>query len=66
MTIHRLTDGPLAQGLMAGSERVYELLALGTNLPQSIAGDTRPFTLGYVDWQHADRSAYHVSDEFSV
>jgi len=64
--IRRLSDEPLTAGLVAANERVYELLTLGASLPQAIAGDTRSYTLRYIDWQHPERNVYHVTDEFAV
>jgi type I restriction enzyme R subunit len=61
-----LTGEPVGPGLIPASERVYELLTLGTSLPQTIAGDTKSYSLRYVDWQHPERNVYHVTDEFPV
>ncbi|NLT72696.1 MAG: hypothetical protein GXX94_00670 [Chloroflexi bacterium] len=48
--IRRLRDegepgAGMADGLVAASERVYQLLTLGTSLAQAIDGDTRSHTL---------------------
>ncbi|MHB1317674.1 MAG: type I restriction endonuclease subunit R [Anaerolineae bacterium] len=64
--IRRLRDEPMANGLIAANERVYELLTLGTSLAQTLGDDTRSYTLHYIDWQHPERNVYHVSDEFPV
>lgn len=63
--IRRLKNEPY-DGLVRTSEKRYDLLTLGTSLPQTIDGDTRSFTLHYIDWRHPERNVYHVSDEFSV
>lgn len=53
-------------GLLRTNEKIYELLTLGTSLPQAIDGDTRSFSLRYIDWQHPENNVYHVTDEFVV
>ncbi|RLC86219.1 MAG: restriction endonuclease subunit R [Chloroflexi bacterium] len=53
-------------GLIPTSQRVYELLTLGTSLKQTIHGDSKSFSLRYIDWQHSENNVYHVTDEFSV
>lgn len=53
-------------GLVRTSEKLYERLTLGTTLTQTIDGDTRSFSLHYIDWQHPENNVYHVSDEFEV
>ncbi|MHB1295308.1 MAG: type I restriction endonuclease subunit R [Anaerolineae bacterium] len=64
--IRRLRDEPMADGLIVANERVYELLTLGISLAQTIDGDTRSYTLPYIDWQHPERNVYHVTGEFAV
>ena len=39
--IRRLTDVSLNDGLVRANELVYDLLALGISLPQTVEGDTR-------------------------
>ena len=53
-------------GLVRTNEKVWELLRYGKAVPQTVDGDTKSFTLQYVDWQHPERNAFHVSDEFAV
>ena len=53
-------------GLVRTSEKIYDLLTLGTSLPQTIAGNTRSYTLRYIDWKHPSNNVFHVSDEFAV
>lgn len=54
-------DGP-----QKTNETAYDLLTLGTALEQSIEGDSRSFTLRYIDWQKPDKNRFHVTAEFSV
>lgn len=63
--IRRLKDEPY-DGLMHTSEKLYDLLTLGISLPQTIQGDTRSYSLRYIDWKHPANNVFHVSDEFSV
>jgi len=63
--VETLRDEPY-QGLIPTSERVYELLTLGTSLRQTIDGDTKSFSLHYIDWQRPGRNVYHVTEEFTV
>lgn len=53
-------------GLLKTNEAVYDLLTLGVALEQSVEGDTRSFTLNYIDWRHPENNVYHVTAEFSV
>jgi len=63
--VQALEDIPI-DGLVRTSERVYDLLRLGKSLQQTILGDTRSFPLKYVDWEHPERNAFHVTEEFEV
>ena len=42
--LRQLKEEPY-DGLVRTNERIYELLTLGVSLPQTIAGDTRSFSL---------------------
>ena len=53
-------------GLLKTNEAVYDLLTLGTAMEQSIEGDTKSFTLNYVDWRIPSNNAFHVTAEFPV
>ncbi len=53
-------------GLQKTNEAVYDLLTIGTSLEQTIEGDTRSYTLRYVDWGDWRNNIYHVTAEFSV
>jgi type I restriction enzyme R subunit len=53
-------------GLIRTNEKIYDLLCLGKSLQQSIQGDVKSFTLCYIDWDHPERNAYHVAEEFEV
>lgn len=53
-------------GLVRTNEKAWELLRFGKAIPQTVDGDTKSFQLKYVDWEHPERNAYHVTDEFAV
>ena len=63
--IRRLTEVP-NEGLVRTNEKLYELLTFGTTLTQSIEGDTKSFSLKYIDWEHPENNVFHVTDEFEV
>jgi len=40
------------EGVVRTSEKVYDLLTLGKSFDQAIDGETKGFTLRYIDWQN--------------
>ena len=40
-----------ATGATYQNEQTYDLLCLGTSVPQTIEGDTKSFTIDYIDWK---------------
>jgi len=65
LALQQLLDEPYA-GLICTNEKLYERLTLGVSLKQTIDGDSKSFSLHYIDWQHPERNVFHVSDEFVV
>jgi type I restriction enzyme, R subunit len=63
--VERLVNEPF-QSLQLTSERLYELLTLGTSLTQTIGGDRKSYSLHYIDWQYPERNVYHVTEEYTV
>jgi type I restriction enzyme R subunit len=63
--IEALRDIPF-EGLVRTSEKVYDLLTLGKSLDQSIDGETKGFTLRYIDWQNPRNNTFHVTAEYEV
>jgi type I restriction enzyme R subunit len=63
--IEVLRDVPF-EGLVRTSEKVYDLLTLGKSLDQTIDGETKGFTLRYIDWQNPRNNVFHVTAEFEV
>ena len=62
--IRILKEVTLTDGVMRANERVYDLLALGKNFEQTIGGDTKSFTLNYIDWKRPENNVFHVVEEF--
>lgn len=62
--IQALEDVTLAEGAQRASEQVYDLLRLGKSLEQAIEGDTKSFTLRYIDWEHPENNVYHATTEY--
>ena len=53
-------------GLVRTSEKVYDLLSLGKSFDQTIQGETKGFTLRYIDWENPRNNIFHVTAEFEV
>lgn len=53
-------------GLLKTNEGIYDLLTLGVSLEQSIEGDSKSFTLNYIDWKNPANNDFHVTAEFPV
>jgi type I restriction enzyme R subunit len=53
-------------GLQKTSEAIYDLMTLGTALEQAIEGDSKSFTLNYIDWKKPENNVFHVIAEFAV
>lgn len=74
---HEFTDANIADaiqrlksvkydGLLKTNEAVFDLLALGTTLEQTIDGDTKSHSLRFIDWDKPENNAFHVCAEFEV
>jgi type I restriction enzyme R subunit len=55
-----------ATGAIHQNEQVYDLLCLGTSVPQTVEGDTKSFSIAYIDWKHPEKNRYHCTAEFKV
>src|SRR5262245_31017786 len=64
--IQTLKDVALAGGPMRANERIYDLISLGKSLEQTIDGDTKSFTLNYIDWKRPENNVFHITEEFEV
>ena len=56
----------LYDGLVQTNEKIYDLLCLGKSFEETIAGDTKSFTLKYIDWDDIENNVFHVTAEFPV
>ena len=48
------------------NEVIYDLITLGTALEQTVEGNSKSFTLNYIDWKTPSNNVFHVVPEFSV
>ena len=55
-----------ATGAMQQNEQAYDLLCLGTSVPQTIEGDTKSFMVNFIDWRNPEENIYHCTAEFKV
>jgi len=55
-----------ATGALHQNEQTYDLLCLGTSVPQTVEGDTKSFTVDYIDWKNPANNSYHCTAEFKV
>jgi len=53
-------------GLVKTNEEAYEYLTLGTSLEQTIEGNSKSYSLHYIDWRNWQNNVFHVTAEFSV
>lgn len=56
----------LDDGLVRTNERIWELLRLGKSVPQTVDGDTKSFTIRFIDWERPENNVYYFTDEFEV
>jgi type I restriction enzyme R subunit len=64
--IAAMRNVPMENGFISGNEAVYNMLTLGKAFEQSIDGDKKSYTMRYIDWQHPENNAFHVTEEFAV
>src|SRR5215475_6987969 len=64
--IQILKDVAVADGLIRTNEQVYDLISLGKSFEQTIEGDTKSFTVNYVDWKRPENNVFHAAEEFEV
>lgn len=63
--VQALKDVPF-DGLVRTSEKIYDLLVLGKAMEETVAGDTKSFTLNFIDWRNPVNNVFHVVEEFEV
>lgn len=54
------------KGLRGTNQDIYDTLLLGTTITKAIDGDSKSYSLRYVDWDQPDNNVFHVTAEFSV
>ena len=57
---------PGNEGLIRENEKLYDLISLGKSFEQTIEGNTRSYSLHYIDWEHPENNIFHVAEEFAV
>lgn len=74
---HKFTEGAVLSalqaiktyrydGLVRTNEQIYDLLCLGKSFEQTVDGDTKSFTIKYIDWENPENNVFHVTEEFTV
>ncbi len=53
-------------GLIRTNEKIFDILSLGKSLQQSINGDSKSFTINYIDWNNPKKNVYHITEEYKV
>lgn len=53
-------------GLIITNERAFELISQGKSFPQHVAGDTKSFSMRYIDWENPENNVYHVTEEYII
>ncbi|REG90716.1 type I restriction endonuclease [Algoriphagus antarcticus] len=64
--IRSLQEITLNEGYIHACEKVYNFLALGKAVEQSVDGDKKSFTLQYIDWENLENNHFHVTEEYKV
>ncbi len=63
-------DASLSDGLLKTSEKIYDALLLGRDLPETVGSGaekrTLSFNLHFIDWHHPENNVYHVAREYYV
>lgn len=55
-----------ATGATHQNEQAYDLLCLGTSVPQNVEGDTKSFSIDFIDWKNPARNTFHCTAEYKV
>jgi len=64
--VQKLKEVSLTQGQQTANEIVYDLLTLPPTFDEHIDGDTKAFSMSYIDWKDWSNNEFHVTAEFSV
>lgn len=52
--------------LLSNNQEIYDLITLGTSLKQTIDGNSKSYTLNYIDWKNWENNQFHVTAEYTV
>ena len=55
-----------ATGATHQNEQAYDLLCLGVSMPQTIEGNTKSFTIDFIDWKNPKKNFFHCTAEYKV
>src|SRR5690606_26315328 len=64
--VQKLREVSLTQGQQTANELIYDLLTLPPTFDERIDGDTKAFSMSYIDWNDWSKNEFHVTAEFSV
>src|SRR5687768_10085861 len=59
--IQKLKDVSLASGRITAAQQAHELITLGASFDETIDGDTKAFSLRYIDWSEPANNVFHVA-----
>ena len=54
------------RGLQGTNQDIYDTLVLGTTIAKTIDGDSKSYTLRFIDWENPANNVFHVTAEFAV
>ncbi len=54
------------KGLRGTNQEIYDTLVLGTTITKTIDGDSKSFSFRFIDWEHPQNNAFHVTAEVSI
>jgi len=64
--IRKIKEVDMVEGYINASAKIYSMLTMGIALPQTVNGNTKDFTMQYIDWENFGNNKFHVAEEFSV
>lgn len=54
------------KGLRGTNQDLYDLMVLGTTISKAIEGDSKSYSLKYIDWDNPENNVFHVTAEMTV
>ena len=52
--------------LLSNNQEIYDLITLGTSLKETIDGNSKSYTLNYIDWKNWENNQFHVTAEYTI